>query len=113
MAPKSKNGYGLLVLSVLVATLPVRAGDPEGFELTPRQGRLFSQACAHCHLVPDIGVPVLGVDADWTERRARGFDSMLANTVNGVGNMPPLGTCGACVEADFRAMVAFLSGLEP
>ena len=104
---------GYILLAVLVVAVPVRAGDPEAVELTPRQGRLFSQACAHCHLVPNIGVPVLGVDADWAERRARGFDSMLANTVNGVGDMPPLGTCGACVEADFRALLAFLSGLEP
>jgi cytochrome c5 len=77
--------------------------------LDERQARLFSQACAHCHLQPDIQVPVLGIDADWKKRRARGFDSMLANTINGFGDMPPLGTCGACSEVDFRALVSFLA----
>jgi cytochrome c5 len=79
--------------------------------LGERQQRLFQQACAHCHLVPGLGVPVVGDEAAWEERRQRGFESMLANTVNGVRNMPPLGTCGACTEDDLRRLVAFLAGL--
>ena len=35
----------------------------------------------------------------------------FVNTVNGVGNMPPLGSCSACTEADFRALIAFMARL--
>jgi cytochrome c5 len=106
-----RGGTVLLGLCVLLASLAARAEEPPELALTSRQGRLFAQACAHCHLRPGIGVPVLGVDADWAERRDRGFDSLLANSIDGLANMPPLGTCGACSEADFRALVSFLSRL--
>lgn len=79
--------------------------------LTLRQSKLFSQACADCHLREGVSVPVLGEDADWEKRRARGFESLLASTINGVGNMPPLGTCSACTEDDFRALISFLARL--
>jgi cytochrome c5 len=97
-----------------VSALVAMAEEPSPTSLTPRQARLFSQACAHCHLRPEIEVPVLGVEADWKKRRKRGFESLLSNTINGFGNMPPLGTCGACTESDFRALVSFLALLpEP
>jgi cytochrome c5 len=97
-----------LVAALFCAAGPALAESPA---LGERQQRLFQQACAHCHLQTGLGVPVVGDEAAWAERRERGFESMLANTVNGVRNMPPLGTCGACTEDDLRRLVAFLAGL--
>ncbi len=94
--------------AIALAAVAVRADGPL---LAERQARLFQQACAHCHLRPGLGVPVLGDAAAWEERRARGLETLLANTVLGVGDMPPLGTCGACTEDDLRRLVAFLAGL--
>jgi cytochrome c5 len=56
-------------------------------------------------------VPLVGDAAAWEGRRAQGFETLLANTVNGVRDMPPLGTCGACSEDDLRRLVAFVAGL--
>ncbi|MEM7409171.1 MAG: c-type cytochrome [Myxococcota bacterium] len=87
--------------------------DAEAEPLSPRAQALFGQTCAVCHVKPGLGVPVLGVEADWIERRGRGIDALVASTVRGVGQMPPLGTCGACTESDLRALVGFLAGLDP
>jgi len=78
--------------------------------LGERQARIFQQACAQCHIQPIPGVPLLGDEAEWAPRRARGFDAVLAGTVNGVGGMPPLGTCSFCTEDDLRRLVAFMAG---
>jgi cytochrome c5 len=87
------------------------AATAQGPALGEREKRLFQQACAHCHLKPGLGVPLVGDDAGWAERRAQGFEALLANTVRGVRDMPPLGTCGACTEDELRRLVAFVAGL--
>lgn len=79
--------------------------------LQPRQAQLFQQACAQCHLRPGLGAPVVGDAAAWETRKALGLEALVANTVRGVGDMPPLGTCGGCDENDLRRLVAFLAGL--
>lgn len=100
---------GLWLAAALVCAAGPAIAEPPA--LGERQQRLFQQACAHCHLHQGLGVPVVGDEAAWEERRARGFESLLTNTVNGVRNMPPLGTCAACTEDDLRRLVAFLAGL--
>lgn len=75
-----------------------------------RTARLFELVCAHCHARPGLGVPLVGDAAAWRERAARGPETMLANTVNGVGGMPPLGTCAFCSEEDLRLLIDLLAG---
>jgi len=103
-----------LVRRALLALLLLVAGPAAGQEaLGERQRQLFRVSCAHCHVREGLGVPVAGRPADWVERREQGFERLLRHTVEGVRDMPPLGTCGACTEADFRALVAFLAGPPP
>jgi cytochrome c5 len=57
----------------------------------------------------------MGDIADWQRRAARvegGFEGLVRNTIVGVGNMPPLGTCGYCTESEIRNLVATMSGLD-
>ena len=103
----SAAAVGIAAWAAIVAGVAV--ADEPVLEL--RQQRLFQQACAYCHLRPGLGVPLVGDAAAWEERRAQGFETLLANTVNGVRDMPPLGTCGACSEDDLRRLVAFVAGL--
>ena len=99
---------GLVAAAILVAGSPA---EPEQPILGKRQARIFQQACAHCHVRPGIGVPLVGDSVAWEERRSKGFEVLLANTVSGIGGMPPLGTCSFCTEEDFRRLVAFVAGL--
>ncbi|MCP4005519.1 MAG: cytochrome c5 family protein [bacterium] len=96
------------VLALSLATAHSTAAEPG---LAPRQARIFSRVCAHCHMVPSIA-PVPGSDVEWGERRKKGFEKLVANAITGVGNMPPLGTCSFCSEDDMRKLVSFLTGLE-
>ena len=67
--------------------------------------------CATCHARGGTGAPLVGDEAEWRRRRAQGFAVLLAHTVNGWRGMPPLGTCGACSEADLAELVGYVSGM--
>jgi cytochrome c5 len=81
-------------------------------ELTERQERLLASNCLQCHSRDHTGAPLLGVAADWTTRNRQGEDALLRNVIEGVRGMPPSGYCGACDEADLRALIRHLSGLD-
>ncbi len=91
------------------AAVPPRAAAP----LTARQAGYYQNICASCHADAQSGVaPQTGDIAAFAERmEGRGFESLVANTVNGMPFMPPLGSCSACSEADLRALVAYISGV--
>ena len=97
---------------LLAALLFTPGFEPDAKEplIGPRQSRVFQQACAHCHVRPGIGVPVLGDEAEWAPRREQGFEALVAHTVEGKGGMPPMGTCSFCSEDDLRRLVAFIAG---
>lgn len=80
--------------------------------LSERQSKAFGQICARCHVRPGIGVPILGDTAEWEKRGAKGLEALVANTITGIGGMPPLGTCGFCSEDDFRHLAAFMARLS-
>ena len=104
--PISLAATALLVVALAAATLGA-ATEPL---IGERQARIFQQACAHCHVRPGIGVPVLGDVPEWAARREKGFDTLVAHTVDGFAGMPPLGTCSFCTEDDVRRLVAFIAG---
>jgi cytochrome c5 len=103
----------LTLALVCLAASCSRAGDREpaaAAQLTAAQARAYQSICATCHARPDTGAPLVGDEAAWRGRRALGADLLLAHAVNGYRGMPPLGSCGACSEADLRALVVYVSG---
>ncbi|MBW2242689.1 MAG: cytochrome c5 family protein [Deltaproteobacteria bacterium] len=87
------------------------AEDSGASRLTAREAQVFQRICAECHTRPGIGVPVIGDEEEWQARRVKGLDELLANAVNGLLGMPPLGTCSFCTEEELRHLVAFLAGI--
>ncbi|MDC3409558.1 c-type cytochrome [bacterium] len=88
----------------------------QAVELTPRESHAYTQICAYCHARAETSAPVMGDSAEWQRRAAEtddGFEGLVRNTIVGIGNMPPLGTCGYCTETEIRNLVATLSGLAP
>lgn len=79
--------------------------------LSALQAQQYQTVCSRCHARPETGAPLVGDAAAWEERAAGGFALLLQHTVDGWQTMPPLGTCGSCSEADFRALVAYVSGV--
>lgn len=80
-------------------------------ELSERQVRLLNGSCMQCHARPGLGAPLMGRSEDWRERASRGEVALLRSVVLGLRDMPPLGSCATCNEADFRAMVRWMAGL--
>ncbi|HTO70170.1 MAG TPA: c-type cytochrome [Myxococcota bacterium] len=78
-------------------------------QLDARLARANLTICATCHARGGTGAPLVGDEQAWRRRRAQGFEVLVAHTVNGWRGMPPLGTCGACSEADLRALVAYVA----
>jgi len=106
---RSRLGLALLCL----ASSCSRAGDREPAavaQLAPAQARAYQTICATCHARAGSGAPLVGDSDAWRARRAQGEQVLLALVVNGYRGMPPLGSCGACSEADLRALVAYVSG---
>lgn len=56
--------------------------------------QVYNEACIACHGAGIGGAPVLGDAASWTDRIAKGSDTLNSNAINGytgVGYMPPKG----------------------
>lgn len=73
----------------------------------------WSRSCALCHVTGNAGAPRVGNAGEWQERRMQGADVLLAHTVEGLNDMPPLGYCMSCEREDFIAMIDFMAGGTP
>lgn len=73
----------------------------------------WSRTCALCHANGEGGAPRIGDAAAWTPRLAQGEDVLLAHTLEGFNNMPPLGYCMDCEGDDFRALIRFMATEVP
>lgn len=72
----------------------------------------WARSCALCHVNGEGGAPRVGHAAEWQDRIKQGADVLLAHTVEGFNNMPPLGYCMDCEEADLRALIDFMAGSQ-
>ena len=72
----------------------------------------WSRSCALCHITGEAGAPVVGDTAEWQRRLQQGEEAIINNVVEGFNSMPPLGYCMACEVSDFRAMIAYMAGLN-
>ena len=73
----------------------------------------WSQSCAFCHASGVGGAPRIGVSAEWTPRLAKGKAVLMAHTIDGFNDMPPLGYCMSCDRDDFSALIDFMAGETP
>ena len=88
------------------ATPPAPFTDARITELGQQR---WARTCALCHVNGAGGAPKVGDHNAWSTRLAQGEAVLLDHTVNGFGNMPPLGYCMDCEREDLRAAIAFMS----
>ena len=72
----------------------------------------WSRSCALCHITGEAGAPIVGDTAEWQRRLQQGEEAIINNVIAGFNSMPPLGYCMACEVSDFRAMIAYMAGLN-
>jgi cytochrome c5 len=72
----------------------------------------YEHTCRNCHSVPASGAPQLADAKAWAPRLAQGRETLLDHAINGYKAMPPMGTCTACSEQDFTALIEYMSGSQ-
>lgn len=70
----------------------------------------WARTCALCHTTGVGGAPKIGMAAEWQPRLAQGKDVLLAHTIDGFNDMPPLGYCMSCDREDFSRLIDFMAG---
>ncbi|CAI8717694.1 Cytochrome C [Pseudomonas chlororaphis] len=106
-----------LVLSgLLVAcgdqTAPPSAAAVQQLPDDPALARIYDSSCKLCHTNPASGAPLTGDVQAWRPRIAQGADTLLDHSINGYNGMPPMGLCMQCSEAQFLALIRFMSAQD-
>ena len=69
---------------------------------------LYNTKCSACHATDAIGAPMLGNPASWTDRIAKGEETLITNAIKGFNAMPPKGTCGDCSDDEIKITVQYM-----
>ena len=124
MKKSSPHLFSLPLLAVLLTACSSVASQNLGFGEQFRPPTLravtvdeevmakWSRSCALCHITGEAGAPIVGDTAEWQRRLQQGEEAIINNVIEGFNSMPPLGYCMACEVSDFRAMVAYMAGLN-
>lgn len=92
------------LMSAMVAGL-MMAGQAQAAGIADK----YNKSCAMCHNTGAAGAPKLGDKAAWAPRLKQGDAVMLKNVKNGIRAMPPKGLCADCTDADFQALIKYMS----
>ena len=66
--------------------------------------QVYNNACVACHAAGVAGAPILGDAAGWTDRIAKGMDTLNNSAINGIGVMPAKG--GSVMLSDDEVIAA-------
>ena len=70
--------------------------------------QIYNQFCFACHTTGVTDAPKLADADDWAPRLAKGIDTLMESTINGLNIMPAKGTCMACSDDELRAAVDYM-----
>ena len=66
-------------------------------QLTLAEGKeIYEKYCQACHNGAYPGAPKVGDKAAWHPLIQKGMDVLILNSIHGIGNMPPKGSCAQC-----------------
>jgi cytochrome c5 len=75
---------------------------------TPMTGDQVYASCAACHDSGTLDAPILGNADHWTARIAQGIDTLYANAINGINNMPAKGGNVSLSDEEVKAAVDYM-----
>ena len=91
-----------------------RAGDECGsaaavVDTGPLSGEdVYNQFCFACHATGASDAPLFADAEAWAPRIAKGMDTLVSSTINGLGMMPAKGTCMNCSDDEIAAAVDYI-----
>lgn len=92
----------ILMFSLLSLVLPVAA-----HAATTEQR--YAQSCVNCHGTGVMNAPKAHDSAAWAPRLKQGDATLLAHIKSGYKMMPPKGLCNDCSDAEYKALIKFMS----
>lgn len=69
----------------------------------------YDKSCVYCHTSGAAGAPKIGDEAAWKPRLEKGMDTLVKHVKEGYNAMPPGGMCGDCSDADYRALIEYMT----
>ena len=91
-----------IMASLLVMGLAVNA------QANPIEQR-YKQSCGACHTVGALGAPKTGDKAAWAPIMKKGEAVLLSHVKQGYKMMPAKGLCNDCTDAEFKALIKYMS----
>jgi cytochrome c5 len=70
---------------------------------------LYNRTCTVCHASGTAGAPKTHDAAAWAPRLSKGMDVLVASVKNGLNAMPPRGLCMDCTDAEYKALIEYMS----
>lgn len=85
--------------AALLIALPANAADGEA---------VYNKTCKMCHGSGMMGAPKTGDSAAWTDRIAKGEETLYHNAINGIGKMKPKGGKKSLTDEEVKAAVDYM-----
>lgn len=74
---------------------------------------IFMATCFGCHDTGMMDAPV-AFGGELNDRvKASGFDAVMKNAMQGLGDMPAKGSCEDCTEAQIKALIEYMMRPSP
>ena len=69
----------------------------------------YNKSCTFCHAAGVSNAPKAFDAEAWKPRLAKGMDKLVISVKNGFNAMPPKGMCNDCSDADYKALITYMS----
>ena len=69
---------------------------------------VYNAACMSCHASGAAGAPMTGNKNQWSERVAKGKDTLYSSAINGIGVMPAKGGISTLSDDEVKLAVDYL-----
>ncbi|MBA6411693.1 cytochrome c5 family protein [Parahaliea sp. F7430] len=90
----------------------VASAQQANIVLDARGLEIYNTNCKVCHGIEGTGAPMTGKASDWSERSKKGLEAMLANVMDGMNAMPPMGSCYDCNEEELEELIRYMTNNE-
>lgn len=69
---------------------------------------VYNAACMSCHASGAAGAPMIGNKQQWSDRMAKGKDTLYTSAINGIGVMPAKGGISTLSDDEVKSAVDYL-----
>lgn len=99
----------LAAIAVYLKGVKSKLPPLQNVRITPKTGqKIYDKYCVGCHGTGAGGAPKFGDASDWAPKLKLGMDNLYKNAINGIGSMPPKGSCGSCSDDEIKAAVDYI-----